>query len=131
MTHGGPISVKMAGPNLTHPEHYWEKDEYIYGSLAARAVRSRLLDVLLLLIDRWESTSSIMSAPTTRPNTHDGVINTDRVITTGKELMPCLFPDNHPNFVGKGDDWDTNQIICAHCDVHWTASDSLLILARC
>jgi hypothetical protein len=69
INHGGPIPVKIAGPNLKQPEHYWEKDEYIYGSIAARAVRSRFLDVLLPLIDRWESTSSIMSAPTTRANT--------------------------------------------------------------
>jgi hypothetical protein len=68
MTHGGPIPVKMAGPTLTQPEHYWEKDEYIYGSLAARAVRSRFLDVLLLLIDRWKCMSSIMYAQITRAN---------------------------------------------------------------
>jgi hypothetical protein len=69
MTHGGPIPGKIAAPNLKQPEHYWEKDEYIYGSLAARAVRCRLLDVLLLLIVRLVSTRNIMSAPIARRST--------------------------------------------------------------
>jgi len=61
----GPVPVKRAGPDQVQAEHYWRREQYIYGSLAARAVCSRSCDDKLLLIARWESPCSITCVQTT------------------------------------------------------------------